>query len=242
MSVALSSPKLGSSIYSTLRSYLYAYPEWNFAPPRVQTKRQLERFGTEYGGYFLDASSIHSGSIVYSLGVGEDISFDLSLIERFAVDVQAFDPIPRVKKWLAAQNLPRQFHFHDTGIAAHDGEEVFYVPPREEWVSHSLIRARQYGRESVRFPVMRLASAMRLQGNHRIDVLKMDIEGAEYAVIEEIVRERISVGQILVEFHHRLSSLGTGKTRDALALLQGYGMKISHVCSRKEVFTLVAAV
>jgi hypothetical protein len=70
----------------------------------------------------------------------------------------------------------------------------------------------------------------------------MDIEGAEYAVIEEIVRERISVGQILVEFHHRLSSLGTGKTRDALALLQGYGMKISHVCSRKEVFTLVAAV
>jgi FkbM family methyltransferase len=185
-----------------LREYLRVYPQWRFIPPRVQIARCVERFGSDYGGYWLDPSTINSGAIVYSLGIGEDISFD----------------------------------------DAHDGEEAFYFPSRHDWVSHSVIQARQYGRGSARFPVMRLSTAMKLQGHSQIDVLKMDIEGAEYAVIEEIVRERIPVTQMLVEFHHRLSSVGTDKTRIALSLLERYGMKISYVCPRKEVFTLVEAV
>jgi hypothetical protein len=89
---------------------------------------------------------------------------------------------------------------------------------------------------------MRLSTAMKLQGHARIDLLKMDIEGAEYEVIEEIVREKIPVQQLLVEFHHRLSTLGADKTRKSLALLERYGMNISHICPRKEVFTLARAV
>jgi FkbM family methyltransferase len=230
------------NLYSRLHKYLRVYPQWSFAPPRVQLKRCMERFGSEYGGYCLDSSMVGCDAVVYSLGIGEDISFDLSLIERFSVEVDAFDPTPKVKKWLATQSLPRQFHFHDAGIAGHEGEQTFYLPPREDWVSHSIFQAREYGRESARFPVMRLSTAMQLHGRKRIDVLKMDIEGAEYAVIEEIVREKIPVTQLLVEFHHRLSSVGTDKTKTALAQLEKHGMKISYVCPRKEVFTFVQAV
>jgi FkbM family methyltransferase len=226
-------------MYVALRNYLRVYPAWGFTPPRVQTRRSLEKFGSDYGGYYLDASLMESSAVVYSLGIGEDISFDLALIETFGVDVEAFDPIPKVKNWVAEQNPQRNFHFHPTGIAGHDGEETFYLPPRQDWVSHSLVRARQYAPESVTLPVMRLSTAMKLQGHARIDVLKMDIEGAEYAVIEEIVHEKISVRQLLVEFHHRLSSVGTGSTRKALALLEQHGMTISYVCPRKEVFTFV---
>jgi Methyltransferase FkbM domain len=104
-----------------------------------------------------------------------------------------------------------------------------------------VIQAHQYGRAALRFPVIRLSTAMQLQGHTRIDVLKMDIEGAEYAVIEEILREEIPVAQLLVEFHHRLSSVGMDKTRKALAQLEGHGMRIAHVCPRKEVFTFVQA-
>jgi FkbM family methyltransferase len=222
-----------------LRKYVRSYPQWKFAPPRVQLQRQLNRFGTDYGGYFLDESMISNKAVVYSLGIGEDISFDLSLIERFGAEVEAFDPTPRVKKWLASQTLPGQFHFHETGIADFDGEAQFHLPPRKDWVSHSMSPARQYSRECERFPVMRLATAMHCLGHHRIDVLKMDIEGAEYAVIEDIVKGRIPVQQLLVEFHHRLSSIGTGKTRRALALLESHGMKITYICPRIEVFTLV---
>ena len=230
-----------SGVYSALRKYLRTYPAWRFAPPRAQLQRGVERLGSDYGGYFLDASLIRPDSIIYSLGIGEDISFDLALIIRFGVNVEAFDPTPGVRKWLAAQSLPPEFHFHAVGIASHDGEESFHLPPRKNWISHSVIRARQFGKEVVRLPVMRLSTAMKLHGHDRIDLLKMDIEGAEYAVIEEIVQENIPVRQMLIEFHHRLSSVGTAKTRKALALLQERGMGIAHVCPRKEIFTLIRA-
>ncbi|MGB6901006.1 MAG: FkbM family methyltransferase [Candidatus Acidiferrum sp.] len=229
------------NLHPHLRNYLRVYPEWRFAPPRVQLKRRMERLGSDYGGYFLDASTVQRDSIVYSLGIGEDISFDLSLIERFGVNVEAFDPTPKVARWLAAQSLPSQFHFHPVGIAGHDGEETFHCPSREDWVSHSVIPARQFGRESVRLPVTRLSTAMQLLKHDQIDILKMDIEGAEYAVIDEMVREKISIRQLLIEFHHRLSSLGTDKTRKALTLLEERGMRVSSVCPRKEIFTLMQA-
>jgi FkbM family methyltransferase len=227
------------NLQSQLRKYVRTYPQWGFAPPRVQVQRRLERFGTEYGGYYLAQSLMKPDVVVYSVGIGEDISFDRAVIENFGVDVEAFDPTPKVTEWLASQTLPEQFHFHAMGIADSDGEAVFHLPPRNDWVSHSMISARQYSRETASFPVMRLATAMARLGHSRIDVLKMDIEGAEYGVIEDMVRTQIPVGQLVVEFHHRLSAFGTGDTRRALSLLEGYGMKIGHVCPRMEVFTFL---
>jgi FkbM family methyltransferase len=205
----------------------------------VQVQRRLERFGTEYGGYWLAPSLMKPDAVIYSVGIGEDISFDRSLIEHFGVEIEAFDPTPKVKEWLASQTLPKQFHFHAMGIADSDGDAVFHLPPRNDWVSHSIISARQYSRETASFPVVRLGTAMERLGHSRIDVLKMDIEGAEYGVIEDLVRTQIPVGQLLVEFHHRLSAFGTGDTRRAILLLEGNGMKIGHVCPRMEVFTFI---
>jgi FkbM family methyltransferase len=240
MNIAAARSGIVKNAYQYLRRYVRSYPEWNFVPPRVQIHRALQLIGSDYGDYALDPSGIQQDSIVYSLGVGEDISWDLALIQRYGVTVHAFDPTPRVKEWLASRTLPGQFHFHEVGIADVDGETAFYLPPRSDFVSHSVIHARQYSQESIRVPMTRLSTAMQRLGHSRIDILKMDIEGAEYAVLEDIVREKIPVGQILVEFHHRLSSVGTGKTKRILSLLDSYGMKIACVCPRMEIFTLVS--
>ena len=217
MNSALAQSGVGMRLYGKFRTFFRVYPEWRFAPPRAQVNREMQKIGSDYGGYFLDSSVIVPNAVVYSLGIGEDISFDLALIERFGLTVHAFDPTPKVKKWLASQTVPQQFYFHDVGIADFDGDGTFYLPPRPDYISHSLVRARQYSGDSIRVPMVRLATAMRQLGHARIDVLKMDIEGAEYGVIENIVQERIPVGQILVEFHHRLSSIGTAKTKQFLS-------------------------
>jgi len=41
-----------------------------------------------------------------------------------------------------------------------------------------------------------------------IDLLKMDIEGAEYDVLADMISQRIPVKQLLVEFHHRWPQIG----------------------------------
>ena len=229
-------------IRAQIRKFVRSYPEWRFSPPRVQVERPLKQIGSNYGGYYFDPTGLGSNSIVYSIGIGEDISFDLAIIKQYGVTVHAFDPTPRVKTWLVSQPLPEQFDFHDIGIAGFDGEADFYFPPKPEFVSHSILQARQYSQDSIRVPMIRLSTAMRRLGHTRIDILKMDIEGAEYAVLEDLTREKIAVNQILVEFHHRLSSAGTGMTKRVLALLADHGMKIGYVCPRMEVFTLVRAV
>lgn len=222
-----------------LRKYFRSYPEWRFAPPRVQVGRELRKIGSDYGGYYLDCSILERDAIIYSLGVGEDISFDLGLIKHYGVSIHAFDPTPKVKTWLSSQTLPAQFHFYDVGIAHFDGEAVFYLPTQQRFVSHSTVRARQFSKDSIRVPMMRLSTAMQRLGHNRIDVLKMDIEGEEYSVLEDLVRERISVRQLLIEFHHRFSNVGTGRTREALARLEGYGFKVCHVCPRIQVLTMM---
>jgi FkbM family methyltransferase len=227
------------SVHSQLWKYLRSYPQWKFAPPRPEVTRTVQRVGTEYGGYAVDPSNLRADSVVYSLGVGKDISWDLALIENCGVTIDGFDPTPAVKEWLQRQSVPSRFRFHEFGIADFDGDAAFHIPRRSEFISHSLLADRNYSREVIRAPVMRLRSAMRLLGHDRIDILKMDIEGAEYSVLEDICRERIPVDQLLIEFHHRLSSIGISSTRRALSLLHDVGMKICYVCPRMEVFTFV---
>src|SRR4051812_16621969 len=77
--------------------------------------------GTEYGGYAVCPTNLGAGSIVYSFGVGTDISFDEALIALCGVTVHAFDPTPRSVEWVKAQSLPERFVFHDWGIAGFDG-------------------------------------------------------------------------------------------------------------------------
>ena len=56
----------------------------------TRTKQHLKRsincehewYGSEYGGFYVCPSLLNSQSVVYSFGVGEDISFDKSIIEK----------------------------------------------------------------------------------------------------------------------------------------------------------------
>ena len=222
-----------------LRRFLLSCREWGFRPPRVRLARELTRCGSEYGGYFLDTSILPQEPIVYSAGIGLDISFDLALIRQYGCTVHAFDPTPRVQGWIEGQPLSAHFRFYPVGIADVDGNLAFFLPSRPDFISHSVVRSPQYSGQSITVPVIRLATAMtRLRHNH-IDVLKLDIEGGEYAVLKDLIRENIAVHQLCIEFHHRFAPGGVEKTRAALSHLTENGFAVTHICPRFEVFSLI---
>lgn len=57
-----------------------------------------KRFGTEYGGFYLPdiiENYLNKDSIIYAIGVGEDISFDVVLANCTGAKVHMYDPTPR---------------------------------------------------------------------------------------------------------------------------------------------------
>jgi hypothetical protein len=80
---------------------------------------------------------------------------------------------------------------------------------------------------------------MRLLGHYRIDLLKLDIEGAEYDVIRDMLVSSIDVRQLLVEFHHRFRGIGKGATAAALADLHRAGFRIFYISPHGREYALV---
>jgi hypothetical protein len=73
-------------------------------------------------------------------------------------------------------------------------------------------------------------------GHDKIDLLKMDIEGAEYSVLADLLASHIRVDQLLVEFHHRFPEVGVNKTKGAIKALNAAGYRIFSVSPSGEEF------
>jgi len=171
---------------------------------RVPVQSDCNRLflGTEYGGWCICPDRINANSVIYSFGVGQDISWDLAMIEQFGVTIHAFDPTPKSIAWVQSQKLPPQFHFHEYGIATFDGTASFTLPESSN-VSFTMSEAEnRRSAESVQGQVRKLSTSMAELGHRRIDILKMDIEGAENGVIADLPNWKLDIGQFLVEFHH----------------------------------------
>ena len=73
----------------------------------------------------------------------------------------------------------------------------------------------------------------------QIYILKMDIEGSEYEVIDCVIDKKIPVKQILVEFHHRFPAIGIAKSKIAINKLNLAGYKIFHVSVTGEEYSFI---
>jgi uncharacterized UPF0146 family protein len=78
----------------------------------------------------------------------------------------------------------------------------------------------------IEVPAYSLSSITEKLGHDRIDLLKMDIEGAEYEVLEGLLDCPVLPEQLLVEFHHRFVENGLQRTYDIVDQLRSAGYKI----------------
>ena len=80
--------------------------------------------------------------------------------------------------------------------------------------------------DAVELPVRSLSSAMTEAGHDRLDILKLDIEGAEYEVLDRLITDRLRPAVLCVEFDQPMPLHRTlGMTRRLVA--SGYGSRRS---------------
>ena len=189
------------------------------------------RYGTEYGGWNLPKNiSLSSDSIIYSVGVGEDISFDLLIQDSFNCNIILIDPTLR-----AIRHYEEIENFYNSGIPSFTGDIQkdyietisnssanlskityvkkglwthrdrlkFYKPLNEKYVSHTLIE-NMYSNNYEIVEVDSLKNIMEEMGHSRIDVLKLDIEGSEIVVLRKMLEDKIFPRYICVEFDLKL--------------------------------------
>ena len=183
--------------------------------------------GNQYGGFYVSTDYLNENAIIYSFGIGEDISFDLQLINEFKCKVYGFDPTPKSINWVNQQQITTNFIFSDYGIGKETEWVTFYLPKNTNHVSGSMFNFSTVNElEPIVVSVKKFID-IASEFNHKIiDVLKMDIEGSEYGVIPSILESGVIIKQILIEFHHRMFDDGAKLTKESISLLKAYGFEL----------------
>jgi glutamine amidotransferase PdxT len=94
--------------------------------------------------------------------------------------------------------------------------------------SFTLVKSREGQCATALFKCKKVSSLMNEFGHAHLDILKIDIEGFEYGVIEDIFENDLSISQICVEFHHFFDNIPFAQTRKAIKTLKNRGYDLVH--------------
>ena len=185
--------------------------------------------GSNYGGFYLHPDNLNNQSVIYSFGLGEDISFDLAVINKFNCKVYGFDPTPKSLQFVE-QFDENNLIVRGIGIGKTKGSLNFYLPKNPNHVSGSLLKNHNLDTQ-IEVMVDNFKNLAGYYNHKEIDVLKMDIEGTEFEVIPDIINSSIIVKQLLVEFHPRFYLDGYFRLFKTLKLLKLHGYKCYAISS-----------
>ena len=186
-----------------------------------------EWYGSVYGGFFVHPERINEKSIIYSFGIGKDITFDKKCIKNHQCTVFGFDPTPKSIEWVQQQKVSEKFNFFNYGISVISGIQHFYLPKNNKSVSGSLVMNETVNEDDmVAVNMQSFAAIIQDLKHNEIEVLKMDIEGAEYDVIDSILAANITINQFLVEFHDRIFPTAEPKSKAFVEKMKANGFEI----------------
>lgn len=166
--------------------------------------------------YFINTDRLGPNAVVYSGGLGHQIEFELELIRGLGLRVFGFDPTDESARYMR-QKTPPGLTYSQIGLAGHDGEISFRTSKAPSTFYRSLEVVSDAAQvkeleaaeaEVTSFPVRRIKTLMQHFGHDHIDLLKIDIEGSEYAVLDDMAAEGIWPDQIALEWHPRIAGQG----------------------------------
>lgn len=223
----------------------------------INTSVKTEVLGTIYGSCTIPKNILNSNSICYCVGAGEDISFDCELAQKYNSDVFIFDPTPRFKEhfdnldnslqhnkkmpidgsselfYTINKNQFEHLKFYEYGIWKETTKVQFFAPQKDEHVSHSIVNL-QKKHSTFEAQCYSIRDLMTLLKHTKLDLLKLDVEGAEFEVIENLVEDNLDIDILYIEFHEVDDFIA--KTIHCVNRLKDIGYKVIDIKKRDILF------
>ena len=119
--------------------------------------------------------------VVYSFGSNNDDFFERDLHYRNpSCEIHIFDPTSGAPP----EDWKEKYYFHPLGLCVGD-ESSFRVATIKDKI----------------FPCKSLEQHMRTLGHSHVDIVKADVEGMEFALLQDWQQHNTRIGQLLLEFH-----------------------------------------
>jgi len=217
----------------------------------------FEKIGSDYGFVAVPQGFLRFDSVVYSVGAGEDVHSDVEMARQFGCTVHIIDPTPKAiqhferlqssaqtgepmqsetgQPYRATPQIMEKLVYH--AYALWNKEEVlqFFEPVNAEHVSHSITNIQSSG-SYIKVQARTLDSLMTEWRHAKVDYLKLDIEGAEYQVVDYLAQHKIPVTILYLEYHYNkgvkpLTNIGMIKS--SLAQLFALGYRVFYQADRR---------
>lgn len=183
-------------------------------------KTELIRCGAKNdGGYLVSKKSIKSANTLISFGILDDCSFENDFLKIKDIPIFCFDKINYKTYWkkriyndLGAGLFNLNFQFIKNTFTKYFKLNAFFKL-KNVFVERKLIKENDLNNlihlnESIKSPIF----------------LKIDIEGAEYRILEDILKNKEKIETIIIEFHD--VDLHLNKIEDFIKKLN---FKVTHI-------------
>lgn len=208
-------------------------------------KRKVSNFGNQNCSFRVcdDGLEQKDNIIVYSFGIGEDLSFSMDLANRYSrCNIYAFDPTPKAVEYLknCDKSMFNSFYFKEIGLSDKSCKKAFYLPENPEYVSGSEIKHSQVNEcDIVEVQMYTLHDIMEINKHDHIDILKLDIEGSEFGAVPQFLKEKCDIDQICLELHDRFLADGEQKRKEIYNVLRAAGYSLIDISITGEEVTFV---
>lgn len=160
-------------------------------------KKNFER----YGNYQLDETKIPKNPLVYSGGVGKNITFDLSFYQKHKGTIRLFDPTKSSIEHMSKIKLPKNIKFYPYALFYKNTKVKLFLDPTNRIKSASITNFFSFNKNS--FFIARAYNLETLKkrfNDKSIDILKLDIEGVAENLIINLLEKKSYPKQIISAF------------------------------------------
>lgn len=152
--------------------------------------------------------------VIFDVGANNG-QFSAFVLDHFPqAQIHAFEPqhtlVERIRE-MARRNQLKNFKINESAVSDRTGKVTFYE--NNNPVSASLLRdkaARRAVRREVQVPVTTLDEYSKQNGIDRVDLLKLDIEGAELQALQGATSILSTVKLLFIEFHPPFATFSQG--------------------------------